>query len=260
VQLLRSVLFTTWLFVGTLLYAVIVLSLSWLPSHKLYGVARSWSLVQLWVLRKLCGLTHSVEGTENIPAGAHVSMWKHSSAWETIAQASIFPPQSWVLKRELMWIPLVGWAVRCLKPIAINRKAGASAVNQVIEQGTRRLGEGLWILVFPEGTRVAAGETRKYGISGALLASRAGCKIVPVAHNAGHFWPRRGWVKRPGLISVAIGPPIDAAGRDPRELNDEVRAWIEARMATMEADSNLNREGEAASTRAPATSDTINQT
>ena len=232
-QLLRSSLFTSWLFLGTLLYAFVVLALCWLPAHKLYGVARSWSLMQLWVLRKLCGLSYSVEGTEHIPPGAHVSMWKHSSAWETIAQASIFPPQSWVLKRELMWIPLVGWAVRCLKPIAINRKAGASAVNQVIDQGAQRIAEGLWILVFPEGTRVAPGETRKYGISGALLASKVGCKVVPVAHNAGLFWPRRGWIKRPGVICVSIGPPIDAAGRDPRELSEQVRGWIEARIATM---------------------------
>ena len=150
-----------------------------------------------------------------------------------IAQASIFPPQSWVLKQELMWIPLVGWAVRCLKPIAIDRKAGAMAVSQVIEQGQQRLQEGLWILIFPEGTRVAPGEKKKYGVSGALLASRTGCKVIPVAHNAGVFWPRRGWVKKRGTIEVAIGLPIDASGRDPRELNDEVRAWIEARIAKM---------------------------
>ncbi len=139
---------------------------------------------------------------------------------ETIAQAAVFPPQAWVLKRELMWIPLVGWAVKCLKPIAINRKAGAAAVTQVVEQGKARLQEGLWVLIFPEGTRVAVGETRKYGVSGSLLASRAGCKIIPVAHNAGYFWPRRGWVKKPGTIRVVIGPPIDAAGRDARELNE----------------------------------------
>jgi 1-acyl-sn-glycerol-3-phosphate acyltransferase len=230
VQLLRSLLYTTWLFVGTLLYAVVVLALCWLPGHRLYGVARSWSLSNLWMLRHLCGLSYVVEGRENIPAGAHVSMWKHSSAWETIAQASIFPPQSWVLKRELMWIPLVGWAVRCMKPIAINRKAGASAVNQVIAQGQQRLATGLWVLVFPEGTRVAPGETRKYGVSGALLASRAGCKIVPVAHNAGYFWPRRGWIKRPGVIRVAIGTAIEAAGKDPRELNQQIQQWIELKV------------------------------
>lgn len=232
-QLLRSLLFTTLLFATTLLYAIVVLLLGWLPGHKLYGVARAWARTQMWTLEKLCGLTYTIEGWENIPAGVHVSMWKHSSAWETIAQAGIFPPQSWVLKRELMWIPVVGWAVRCLKPIAINRKAGAAAVGQVIEQGTQRLAEGLWVLIFPEGTRVAVGETRRYGVSGALLASRAGCKIVPVVHNAGYYWPRRGWVKKPGIVRVVIGPPVEAAGRDPRELNDEVRAWIEGQLATM---------------------------
>lgn len=232
-QLLRSLLFTTFLFASTLVYAVAVIALAWLPGSRLYGVARSWSRTQMWMLQKLCALSFSVEGMENIPKGAHVSMWKHSSAWETIAQASIFPPQSWVVKRELMWIPLVGWAVRCLRPIAINRSAGAIAVNQVVEKGKQRLAEGFWILIFPEGTRVAAGETRKYGVSGALLASRAGCRIVPVAHNAGYFWPRRGWLKKAGTIKVVIGPPIDAAGRDPRELNEEVRGWMEARMAML---------------------------
>lgn len=232
-QLLRSILFTTSLFVGTLLYAVVVLAFGWLPSQQLYAIARSWGRVNMWLLAKLCGLTYTVEGRENIPSGAHVSMWKHSSAWETIAQAAVFPPQAWVLKRELMWIPLVGWAVKCLKPIAINRKAGATAVTQVVEQGKQRLEQGLWVLIFPEGTRVAVGETRKYGVSGSLLASKAGCKIIPVAHNAGYFWPRRGWVKKPGTIRVVIGPPIDAAGRDPRELNEEVRTWIEKKLATL---------------------------
>ena len=204
-QLLRSILFTTWLFAGTLLYAVIVLAFGWLPSHQLYVIARSWANVNLWMLKVLCGLTYTVEGRENIPAGSHVSMWKHSSAWETIAQASVFPPQSWVLKRELMWIPLVGWAVKCLKPIAINRKAGASAVNQVIDQGKQRLKEGLWILIFPEGTRVAVGENRKYGVSGALLASRAGCSVIPVAHNAG-FWLAKNFAS--SGISFASTPAI----------------------------------------------------
>jgi len=243
VRLVRSLLYTTWLFLGTLIYAVVVLALGWLPGHRLYGVARSWSRTQLWVLKVVCGLTHTVEGAENILPGAHISMWKHSSAWETIAQAGIFPAQSWVLKRELMSIPLVGWALKFLKPIAINRKAGASAVNQVIEQGKQRLAEGFWILIFPEGTRVAPGETRKYGVSGALLASKTGCRIIPVAHNAGYFWPRRGWIKKPGVIKVAIGPPIETLGRDPREINDEVRAWIEAKLATMQPDQAAQSSG-----------------
>lgn len=251
-QLLRSVLFTTALFIGTLLYAVVVLAFGWLPSHQLYGIARSWARVNLWMLKQLCGLTYTVEGRENIPPGAHVSMWKHSSAWETIAQASVFPPQAWVLKRELMWIPLVGWAVKCLKPIAINRKAGATAVTQVVDQGKQRLQQGLWVLIFPEGTRVAVGESRKYGVSGALLASKAGCKVIPVAHNAGYFWPRRGWVKKPGTIRVVIGPAIEAAGRDPRELNEEVRTWIEKKLATLTPASSDGVSGEPAAPLRPA--------
>ncbi len=234
-QLLRSIVFTSLLFANTLLYALALLILGWLPGQRLYGLARNWARTNLWLLEQLCGLSYRVEGRENIPAGVHVSMWKHSSAWETIAQACIFPPQAWVLKRELMWIPLVGWAMKQLKPIAIDRRGGASAVNQVLEQGRQRLEEGLWILIFPEGTRVAPGETRKYGVSGALLASKVGCKIVPVAHNAGQFWPRRGWVKHRGVIRVVIGPAIDAQGRDPRELNDQVRAWIEGTIAGFSA-------------------------
>jgi 1-acyl-sn-glycerol-3-phosphate acyltransferase len=235
VRLVRSLLYTTWLFLGTGVYACIVLLIFWAPTRWLYALADHWARGQLWMLKALCGLTYTIEGRENIPEGAHVSMWKHSSTWETIAQAAIFPPQAWVLKRELIWIPLVGWAIWLLKPIAINRNAGATAVNQVIEQGTQRLAAGYWILIFPEGTRVAVGESRKYGVSGALLASKAGCKIIPVAHNAGKFWPRRGWVKHPGTIQVAIGPPIEAAGRDPRELNAEIRGWIDGKLTTLGA-------------------------
>jgi 1-acyl-sn-glycerol-3-phosphate acyltransferase len=247
VRLLRSVLYTSWLFVGTSAYALVVLLVCWLPQRYLYRIADHWANNQLRMLRYLCGLSYEIEGRENIPPGAHVSMWKHSSSWETVAQAALLPAQAWVLKRELMWIPLVGWALHFFTPIAINRKAGTSAVNQVVEQGMQRLSKGLWILVFPEGTRVSPGEKRKYGVSGALLASRAGCKIVPVAHDAGDYWPRRGWVKKPGVIRVIFGPAIDAAGRDPRELNEEVRVWIEGKMASMASTTPAAREAVAPS-------------
>jgi 1-acyl-sn-glycerol-3-phosphate acyltransferase len=185
----------------------------------------------MWLAKVLCGLDWVVEGSENIPKdGAHISMWKHTSTWETMAQMVVMPPQAWVLKREILWIPLVGWATWMLKCIAIDRGAGHRAVNQVLDQGRDRLAAGIWVLIFPEGTRMAPGETRKYGMSGALLASQSGTKIVPVAHNAGDFWPRRGLLKKPGLIRVVIGPPVEAAGREPRELNAEVQRWIESTM------------------------------
>lgn len=227
-QYLRSLLFTTYLFVSTPVYAVVVLCLFWATDEQLYRVARHWAAGQLWLLKLLCRLDYTVEGGEHIPRDNHISMWKHSSSWETIAQMMIFPPQSWVLKHELMWIPIVGWATRLMKPIAINRKAGGAAVNEVVNQGSKRLAEGRWILIFPEGTRMPPGQTRRYGVSGALLASRTGRKVIPVAHNAGYFWPRRGLVKRPGTIRVVVGPPIEAAGRDPRAINEQAQAWIEA--------------------------------
>lgn len=233
-QLVRSLIFTLCFFLSTTVYAVVVLLLCWLPHRHLWRLARSWASLNLRLLEKLCGLNFVVEGRENIPLGNHIAMWKHSSSWETVAQAYIFPPQAWVLKRELMWIPIVGWALHFMRPIAINRKAGHSAVNQVLAQGKERLDAGLWILIFPEGTRTAAGEQRKYGISGALLACQTGVSVIPVAHNAGEFWPRRGWIKRPGTIRVVIGPPIATLGRAPRDINTEVQNWIEARLAEMQ--------------------------
>ena len=227
-QWLASVVYTAILFGGSPIFGLVIVLFGWLPFRRLYWFARAWAGWHLWLGRILCGLDWVVEGRENIPReGAHVSMWKHASTWETMAQMIVFPPQSWVLKREILWIPLVGWACWMLKCIAIDRGSGHRAVNQVLDQGRERLSEGIWVLIFPEGTRTEPGETRKYGMSGALLASQTGVKLVPVAHNAGDFWPRRGLVKKPGTIRVVIGPPIEAAGRDPRELNAQVQQWIE---------------------------------
>src|SRR5271154_697035 len=198
----------------------------WLPYPAQFAIARTWARILLWGLERLCGLKYVVEGRERIPAGNHIVMSNHTSAWETIAQFLIFPPQVWVLKRELLWIPLIGWGLKLLRPIAINRGEGHRAVNQVIDQGKERLADGLWIIIFPEGTRVVAGETRKYGVSGALLATETGKCVVPLSHNASDFWVRRGIVKKAGIIRVVIGEPISSRGKDPRDLNDEVRRSI----------------------------------
>ncbi len=234
-QLLRSIIFTTLFFLVTGLYAIGVLTFGiFIPYPRRFDMAKHWADLLMSLLDKICGLNYRVTGRENIPAGAHVAMWKHSSSWETVAQAAICPTQAWVLKRELMWIPLVGWAIHFLRPIAIDRGASTAAVKRIVEQGKQRLQNGVWVSIFPEGTRMPAGETRKYGAGGALLASRAGCKVVPIAHNAGKFWPRRGWVKRPGTIQIVIGPPIEAAGRDPREINNDVQQWIESTLKTLD--------------------------
>src|ERR1700761_1419098 len=230
-QLIRSLIFTAYMMVSALIVGGFMALCFWLPYDSQFKIARAWARALFWSLEKICGLKWSVEGRENIPAGNHIVMSNHTSAWETVAQFLIFPPQVWVLKRELLWIPLIGWGLKLLRPISINRGAGHRAVNQVIEQGKERLAAGLWIIIFPEGTRVVAGETRKYGVSGALLATETGKFVVPLSHNASDFWVRRGLVKKAGTIRVVIGEPISSSGKDPRELNEEVRRSIEAGMA-----------------------------
>ncbi|MEP7313869.1 MAG: lysophospholipid acyltransferase family protein [Pseudomonadota bacterium] len=228
-QLLRSLLFTSFFLLFTFLYAIFFsLACLVLPYRARFALARFWGVVLLGALRLICSLKFRVEGRENLPAGCHVALMKHSSSWETFAQAAILPPQAWVLKRELTWIPFVGWGLKQLRAIAIDRGAGGVAVRQMIEQGRKRLADGMWIVVFPEGTRMPPGETRRYGVGGAAIAAETGCLIVPVAHNSAYFWPRRGWLKKPGTIRVVIGKPIVAAGRDPREINEEAQRFIEA--------------------------------
>jgi len=233
-QWLGSTVFTLVLFVSVLLYGAAAIVFRLFGYRATYAVARSWCRSMLWLLRRLCGLGHAVRGLERMPAENTVILMKHSSTWETLAQVLLFPHQVWVLKRELVWAPVLGWGIALLKPIAIDRKGGRAAVEQVLEQGQKRLAEGLWVVIFPEGTRVAAGRTRRYGLSGTLLAQAAGRKVVPVAHNAGRFWPRRSLLKKPGTIQVVIGEPIATAGREPREVNAEVQAWIEAEIRAME--------------------------
>jgi len=229
--MIRSLLFTTILFVSVVPWCFAVIAARIFGRRASLAVARNWVEVNLWCCKAICGLGMSIEGTENLPTKNGVVYIKHSSAYETLAQFVLTPDQTWVLKRELVWAPFFGWAISCLSPIAINRSAGQSAVQQVLRQGKERLAEGTWVMIFPEGTRMAAGETRRYGASGALLAQEAGVLITPVAHNAGYFWPRRGLRKKPGTIRFVIGPPVDPTGREARDVNRELQDWIEGKVA-----------------------------
>jgi 1-acyl-sn-glycerol-3-phosphate acyltransferase len=232
-QFLGSFFFTAFLFVFTPIYAIPVALAAMLPYRARARLVHAYGVLMLGALRICCDLTYTVEGRERVPPGAFVAMWKHSSTWETIAMMVLMPPAAWVLKRELMWLPLVGWGIAGLRPIAIDRNAGHAAVSQVIDQGLERLADGLSVVIFPEGTRMAPGETRRYGVSGALLAMRAQCPIVPVAHNAGDFWPRRGLLKKRGTIRLVFGPPIAPEGDDARAVCDQVQSWIEAQVAEL---------------------------
>lgn len=227
--LLRSLVFTGFFLLFTFCYAIFFVIVGCLlPWRGRFALARIWARVLLGALRLCCGLRYRITGLEHLPARASIVLMKHSSTWETVAQAAFLPAQVWVLKRELTWIPFIGWGLRLLHCIAINRGAGGVAVRQLIDEGGQRLADGKWIVIFPEGTRMPPGETRRYGVGGAAVAAATGAPIVPVAHNAGYFWPRRGLIKKPGCIHVVIGPPIETAGRDPREINEEAQRFIEA--------------------------------
>ncbi len=229
-QMLLSVVFTLFMAVWTIGFGLVYCIVTpFLPFKGRFFMAGVLTHVVFFALRVICGLKYTVEGYENLPPGNHVIFLKHSSTWETYAIMILFPPLVWVMKREILFIPFVGWGCLLARCIAIDRKAGTAAVNQVLSQGKDRMDRfGAWVAVFPEGTRMAPGETRRYGSSGTLLAAQEGRKIIPVAHNAGYFWPRRGLLKKRGTIRVIIGPPIEAARRDPREVNDEAQAWIES--------------------------------
>lgn len=221
---------------AAIITSLLLILLFWAPARWRRFVLVTFCRFALWAGDFICGMKVVVEGEENVPDTPSVIMIKHSTILETYGHVPMFPTNAWVVKRELLWAPIVGWAIALvLNPIAINRGKGGSAVKQVMEQGKQRLADGIWVSIFPEGTRVPYGETRKYGISGAALAHGAGVQIVPVAHNAGDFWRRREFSMHPGLIRFCIGPPIDASSQPPKETTLIVQAWIEAKMHEISA-------------------------
>jgi len=226
-MVLRSTLFALALCLVTPPYALFALLTFPLPRMTRYLLISGWSRLVIRLARWILGIEWRVEGRENLPARPAVILSKHQSAWETMAFQLIFPPQVLVLKRELLWIPFFGWGLALMSPIAINRSRGMRALRTIARRGRERLAQGFWVVVFPEGTRVAPGSQRAYHPGGAWLASASGAPVVPVAHNAGLLWPRNAFLKRPGTVTVRIGPPIEVANRDPQTINELARTWIE---------------------------------
>lgn len=229
--LLRSALFAVLAVFITMYFALLgIASFCFLAKPMTrHRLVTGWVPVMMWAVRHVLDIRYRVLGRENIPAGSAVILAKHQSAWETIALQQIFPPLCYVLKRELLRIPFLGWGLASIPGIAIDR-AGKDALSQVVEQGRARLKEGLWVAVFPEGTRIAPGQTGRYKPGGAILAKRAGVPVVPVAHNAGDFWRRNAFLKKPGEIVVSIGPAIEVKGIKADEINTRARDWIEGEM------------------------------
>jgi 1-acyl-sn-glycerol-3-phosphate acyltransferase len=230
---LRSALFALALIVITPPYALLALATFALPRMARYRVIAGWSWAVVFLAKIILGIRWRVEGREHLPARPSIILAKHQSAWETLAFQLIFPPQVHVLKRELLWIPFFGWGLALMSPIAIDRSRGAAALRAMARLGRERLAQGFWIVVFPEGTRVAPGERRPYQPGGAWLAAASGVPVVPVAHNAGLVWPRHAFLKRPGTVTVRIGPSIEPAGRDAQTINCLAEQWIEAQQKAL---------------------------
>ncbi len=225
---LRTAIF----YIGLILFTVphtFIAPLLWpTPFRTMRAYLSLWSSFTLWWLKISCNLDYRVEGRENIPNESAIILAKHQSTWETVAMQRIFPLQTWVLKRELLWLPFFGWGLAMTRPVAIDRTATKKALKQVIAQGTDRLKQGIWVVVFPEGTRTPYGERKSYAIGGAMLAAKSGSPVVPVAHNSGKFWPKIGVIK-PGTITLSIGPTISSLENKPKEINRLAEEWIEAR-------------------------------
>ncbi len=232
-SLWRGFLFHFGLVVSVPIWTLISLPVVGMPFRIRYWWITRWCIYIGWLARWVAGIRVQVRGLENKPDKACVVLAKHQSSWETLSLLPYFYPQSWVLKQELLKVPIFGWALSRLDPIAINRKSSREALRQVITQGIERLQSHRWVVVFPEGTRVPVGARGRYQQGGALLACRAGVPVVPLAHNAGYFWPPRSIRMKAGTIRVRIGPPIETVGRTPGEVIADTEAWIEAAMETL---------------------------
>ena len=228
---LRS--FAFWIVFASLIpvFAVLLMLSFPFPFEKRFALTHLWSKITINWLQLTCNLRYEVQGIENISTTPGIIFAKHQSTWETLTLNFWFTPQTWVIKRELLWLPFFGWGAYMMEPIALNRGAGKKAIDQLVEQGRDRLQKGRWIIVFPEGTRTAPGQHGRYRIGGAVLAERTGYAVTPVAHNAGEYWPRRDFIKRPGVIQVRIGPPIESKNKTAQQILNEAEQWIESEMA-----------------------------
>ena len=225
---LRSLTFSAGMLVTIIAYGALVPLVALLPFARRYAFTRHWARTNLRWLEFTCGVRYRMVGQENLPQQPVVVLSKHQSTWETLVFQEIFPPLVWVMKRELLWLPLFGWGLALGRPIAIDRGAGRRAMEQMLSQGQHRLDDGLWVVIFPEGTRMPPGRRGRYRPGGALLAARAGVPVLPVAHNAGELWGKRRFLKRAGTITVAIGPVIETADRDPAAVLSDAENWIES--------------------------------
>jgi 1-acyl-sn-glycerol-3-phosphate acyltransferase len=226
---IRSLIFSIYSLTTIVLYSFLCVLARPFPSRYRHGLIRTYLRAYIYMLKVICHIDYQVEGLENIPKDRPgIILSKHQSTWETFFLPIIFPNPAVIVKRELLWIPFFGWGLAISDPIAIDRNNKSTAMQQIIDKGIERLKAGRWILFFPEGTRVPYGLVGHYKLGGARLAARTGYPVIPVAHNAGRFWPRRKFIKQPGTVRVVVGPLIESRGRPPDEILRLAKDWIES--------------------------------
>ncbi|MFT5448359.1 MAG: 1-acyl-sn-glycerol-3-phosphate acyltransferase [Gammaproteobacteria bacterium] len=232
---IRCIVFAVAVALLTVVWAVVSLLAVVLPHRARYSVISRWNVMTRWLLKSVIGLDYRIEGSHNIPDTPCIVFCKHESAWETIILPIHFAPQTWVLKRELLWLPFFGWGLALLAPIAINRNARTNALQQVIEKGADRLARNMWVVIFPEGTRVAPGARKRYKRGGASLAAATGTPVLPIALNSGDFWGRNSFIKYPGTIDMVVGPIIETKGLNAKQISQQAEEWIESTVHRLRA-------------------------
>jgi 1-acyl-sn-glycerol-3-phosphate acyltransferase len=232
---IRCTVFAVAVAMLTIVWAMVSLLAVVLPYRARYFVISRWNVMVRWFLKSVIGLDYRIEGSHNIPDTPCIVFCKHESAWETIILPIHFAPQTWVLKRELLWLPFFGWGLALLAPIAINRNASTNALQQVIEKGTNRLARSMWVVIFPEGTRVAPGARKRYKRGGAGLAAATGTPVLPIALNSGDFWGRNSFIKYPGTIDMVVGPIIETKGLNAAQISQQAEEWIESTVQKLRA-------------------------
>jgi 1-acyl-sn-glycerol-3-phosphate acyltransferase len=240
-SLIRSILHLLWMAVTVVPWAVFAIVASvFVSSERMYWICAGWLKAAVWGGQAILGIRNRITGFENLPTGATdpaVLLVKHQSTWETFVMPAIMPhPLAFVFKKELLYVPFFGWAMARMDMIHIDRSQRARAFAKVVAQGKRLLGQGTWVIMFPEGTRMERGQQGEYKAGGARLAIQTGAPVIPIAVTSAKCWPRKAFVKRPGIVDVSIGKPIASAGKKPEELTREVEAWIEAEMRRLDPD------------------------
>jgi 1-acyl-sn-glycerol-3-phosphate acyltransferase len=235
--ILRSILFFAIMVAVTVPWACVCFVAAPLPYTKRYFITSRWNVFIIWLAKVLCGIRYQFKGLENLPDAPVILLSKHQSAWETIFLLCKMPrPLVFVFKKELLYVPFFGWALGLLRMIPIDRSKGKDAFAHVVVQGRKRLADGQWVIMFPEGTRIPVGQTGKYKGGGARLAVETNTVVVPIALNSGECWGKNSWIKKPGLVTVSIGKPIAPGGLTPVALMQQVENWIESEMRVISPD------------------------